>query len=102
MGYQLGMKDNSQSFSPCASFPGDSPYPPSYVYVIRSRKLGSHRRENHTLQRMINSTAFSTSIADQPSSIEQIAKLQNVRRRSHSDDTAPIGRGEKLMAQLVT
>jgi hypothetical protein len=51
---------------------------------------------------MIYSTALLTSIAAQLSSIEQMAKLQNVSRRSRSDDMVPIGKGEKLMAQLVS
>ena len=63
---------------------------------VRSKYKG---RGNQTLQRFINSTALSMSIADQSSSIEQIAKAQKVRRRSHSAETVSIGRGEKLMAR---
>jgi hypothetical protein len=52
-----------------------------------------------TLQRATNWTALPTSIPDQSSSIEQMAKAQNVRRRSLSEDIVPMGRGEKLFLE---
>lgn len=53
----------------------------------------------YTLQRAMKSTALSTLMPDQSSSIEQMAKVQNVRRRSLSEDTEPIGKGEKLVSK---